>query len=201
MDGVVFLKGLGLGGGLIVAIGSQNAFLLKQGLRRQCVLMCACICILCDVALIALGVAGMGSLIAGWPGLLLLMKLGGALFLFWYGLRAARAAWRPAALTLTADSVPVSRMAIAGMALAFSLLNPHVYLDTVVLLGAIGGQQPPGTRAQFAAGAMLASVLWFLSLGYGARLLAPVFARPMAWRVLDGFIALVMWSIALSLLI
>ncbi len=199
MLGMVFLKGLGLGASLIVAIGSQNAFLLKQGLQRQFVLMCACICISCDVMLIGLGVAGMGGLIAGWPDLLLLIKIGGALFLFWYGLRAARAAWRPAALTVTAGAAPATRMAVAGMALAFSLLNPHVYLDTVVLLGSIGGQQPPGARATFAAGAMLASALWFFSLGYGARLLAPLFARPMAWRVLDGFIALVMWSIALSL--
>lgn len=199
MESAVFLKGMGLGGGLIIAIGTQNAFLLKQGLQRQYVLACTLICIACDVLLIGAGVAGMGSLIAGNPDLLFWIKAAGALFLVAYGLRAARAACRPAALTATAVAMPASLWAVMSAALAFSLLNPHVYLDTVVLLGSIGGQQPGDGRYYFAAGAMLASTLWFISLGFGARFLAPLFARPLAWRVLDGVIALVMWSIAVSL--
>ncbi len=199
MDGAVFFKGMGLGASLIIAIGTQNAFLLKQGLQRHYVFTCTCICIVCDVLLIAAGVAGMGSLITGNPSLLLWIKLAGALFLLGYGLRAARAAWRPAALVVGAAREPASYMAVVSTTFALTLLNPHVYLDTVVLLGAIGGQQVGAGRFYFGAGAMLASAIWFASLGYGARFLAPLFAKPLAWRVLDAVIAVVMWSIAVSL--
>ena len=199
MEAAAFFKGMGLGSGLIVAIGSQNAFLLRQALKRQFVLTCVAICILCDVVLIAAGVAGMGQLIVEAPGLLLWLKIAGAAFLAWYGLRAARSALRPAAMALDeGDAVPERRAVVLAM-LAFSLLNPHVYLDTVILLGSIGGQQPGNGRLFFAWGAMMASVAWFCSLGLGARYLAPLFARPMAWRILDGVIAIVMWSIAISL--
>lgn len=199
MGSAVFFKGMGLGASLIVAIGTQNAFLLRQGLQRHYVLTCVCICVVCDVLLIGAGVAGMGQLITARPALLFWIKAAGALFLFAYGLRAARAACRLAALDVAAGSAPAGQWAVIASALAFSLLNPHVYLDTVILLGSIGGQQPGQGRLHFAAGAMLASTLWFLCLGYGARLLAPLFARPAAWRVLDACIALVMWAIALSL--
>lgn len=199
MDTAVFFKGMGLGAGLIVAIGSQNAFLLRQGLQRRYVLSCVCICIACDALLIAAGVSGMGSLISGQPSLLLWIKLAGALFLLVYGLRAARAAWRPSVL-LAGTAPPASgHLAVVVAAFAFSLLNPHVYLDTVILLGSIGGQQSGAGRWHFGAGAILASALWFAGLGFGARFLAPLFAKPQAWRVLDGVIAIVMWSIALSL--
>jgi len=199
METAAFFKGMGLGGGLIVAIGSQNAFLLRQALKREFVLTCIAICILCDVVLIAAGVAGMGQLIVEAPALLLWLKIAGAVFLGWYGLRAARSALQPGALELgEAESVPNRRAVVLAM-LAFSLLNPHVYLDTVILLGSIGGQQPGNGRVFFAWGAMMASVAWFSSLGLGARYLAPVFTRPVAWRVLDGSIAIVMWSIAVSL--
>jgi L-lysine exporter family protein LysE/ArgO len=195
-----FLKGLGIGASLIIAIGAQNAFVLRQGLLRQYVFTCALICTLCDMALIYCGVAGMGLLISTHPQLLMLAKWGGAVFLLLYGLRSAWAAFRSGGLAV--DTVaPPSHAAIIVSALSFSLLNPHVYLDTVVLLGAVGGQQVGMARTAFAVGAMTASTAWFFSLAYGARLLAPVFARPMAWRVLDGLIAVVMWLIAASLVL
>ncbi|GJJ01075.1 amino acid transporter [Duganella rhizosphaerae] len=199
MEATAFLKGIGLGGSLIVAIGSQNAYLLRQALKREFVLTCIAICVICDVVLIGAGVAGMGQLITEAPALLFWIKIAGAGFLFWYGLRAARSALNPGAMT-AGDSAPVGdrRTVIAAM-LAFSLLNPHVYLDTVVLLGSIGGQQAGNGRLYFALGAMLASLLWFSSLGFGARYLTPVFAKPRAWQILDGVIALVMWGLAISL--
>lgn len=196
---IAYLKGLGMGAGLIMAIGAQNAFVLRQGLLRRHVFICALICALCDMVLISAGVAGMGSVIVAHPTLLAVAKWGGAAFLAVYGIRSAIAAFRTDGMTAASGDVG-SRAAAVAAALSFSLLNPHVYLDTVVLLGAIGGQQPDGGRLYFALGAMSASVLWFFSLSYGARLLAPLFARPVAWRVLDGIIAVVMWAIALSLL-
>jgi L-lysine exporter family protein LysE/ArgO len=199
MEVTAFLKGLGLGGGLIVAIGSQNAYLLRQALKREYVLTCIAICIVCDVLLIGAGVAGMGRLIMEAPGLLLWIKIAGAGFLFWYGLRAAWSAFNPAAMDAIADKPAASRYAVVAAMLAFSLLNPHVYLDTVVLLGSIGGQQNGDGPIYFAMGAMVASVVWFSSLGFGARFLIPVFARPRAWQVLDGLIAVVMWALALTL--
>lgn len=199
MLAAAFFKGMGLGGSLIVAIGSQNAYLLRQALKREFVLVCVAICVLCDVVLIGAGVAGMGELITQAPSLLLLIKLAGAGFLGWYGLRAARSALQPGSMQAQADSAASERRTVVAAMLAFSLLNPHVYLDTVVLLGSIGGQQAGMGRWYFAAGAMLASLLWFTSLGFGARYLTPVFARARAWQILDAVIALVMWSLAISL--
>jgi L-lysine exporter family protein LysE/ArgO len=199
METAAFLKGMGLGGGLIVAIGSQNAYLLRQALKREFVLTCVAICILCDVVLIGAGVAGMGQVITEAPALLFWLKMAGVGFLGWYGLRAARSAMRPDAMILEEGESAPDRRAVIFTMLAFSLLNPHVYLDTVVLLGSIGGQQPGSGKYYFAWGAMMASVTWFFSLGIGARYLTPVFARPLAWRILDGCIAVIMWSIALSL--
>ncbi|CDG82429.1 LysE/ArgO family amino acid transporter [Janthinobacterium agaricidamnosum] len=199
MDSAIFLKGMGLGGSLIVAIGTQNAFLLKQGLQRHYVLTCVCVCILCDALLIMAGVTGMGSVISANPNFLLWAKVGGATFLIAYGLRSARAAFRPAALTAASKETPAGYWAVIGMGLGFSLLNPHAFLDTVILLGSIGGQHEGNGRFYFAGGAIMASVLWFFTLGFGARYLAPIFAKPVAWRVLDGMIAVVMWSIAVSL--
>ena len=188
-----------MGAGLIMAIGAQNAFVLRQGLAKRYVFVSALICALCDMVLISAGVAGMGSLITAHPALLAAAKWGGAAFLAFYGLRSAIAAFRAQGLTAASQGASGYAAAIA-MAFSFSLLNPHVYLDTVVLLGAVGGQQPDGERIAFALGAMSASVLWFFGLAYGARLLAPLFARPVAWRVLDGLIAVVMWGLAVSLL-
>lgn len=201
METTAFLKGIGLGGGLIVAIGSQNAFLLRQALKGEFVLTCIAVCIACDVVLIGAGVAGMGQLIVEAPQLLFWLKIAGAAFLLWYGLRAARSALGPTALVAVDGAAVPDRRAVIVAMLAFSLLNPHVYLDTVILLGSIGGQQAGLGRWYFAMGAMLASAIWFSSLGLGARYLAPVFSRPLAWQLLDGIIAIVMWAIAVSLFI
>lgn len=200
MLGTAFFKGMGLGGGLIIAIGSQNAYLLKQGLKRESVFACVLICVVCDVLLIGAGVAGMGELITGAPALLFWIKIAGALFLGWYGVRAARSAMHPQVLPAQGiTSAASSRQAVIATMLAFSLLNPHVYLDTVILLGSVGGQQQGYGRLYFALGAMAASLLWFSALGFGARFLAPLFSRAVAWRILDAIIAVVMWILAISL--
>ncbi|KQQ33678.1 amino acid transporter [Duganella sp. Leaf126] len=193
------LKGMGLGGGLIVAIGSQNAYLLRQALKREYVYTCIAICIACDVMLIGAGVAGMGEIINRLPVLLFWIKVTGAAFLFWYGVRAAKAAWQSTSFTLDKKDTAANKSQVIAAMLAFSLLNPHVYLDTVVLLGSVGGQQPGHGPWYFAAGAMLASVIWFIGLGLGAQYLIPVFKRPVAWRILDGLIAMLMWLLAVSL--
>ena len=197
-----FFKGMAMGGGLIVAIGAQNAFLLRQALQRQYVVMCILTCICCDVLLIALGAGSVGHLIASSPILLEAVRIGGALFLIEYGRRAALSAWRGQSLLVDAgDRTQPRRGPVLRSAVALSLLNPHAWLDTVVLLGAIGAQQPDHGSMRFATGAMAASILWFSSLGLGARWLAPLFAQPRAWRTLDALIAMVMWAIAASLFI
>jgi len=197
-----FLKGMAMGGGLIVAIGAQNAFLLRQALRRQYVVMCILTCVCCDVLLIALGAGSVGRIIASNAMLLDAMRIGGALFLIEYGRRAALSAWRgQAQLVQGSNSSLPRRGSVFRTAMALSLLNPHAWLDTVVLLGAIGAQQPDHGRISFSAGAMAASILWFTSLGLGARWLAPLFSQPGAWRTLDALIAIVMWAIAASLFI
>ena len=196
MTSVAFLKGLGLGASLIMAIGSQNAHVLRMGLLRQHVGATVLVCIVCDMLLIAAGVAGMGVLIQQSPLLLELARWGEAAFLFWYGLRAWRAVLGNDSLAVAAGQTQIPLRQALLTVLAMTLLNPHVYLDTVVLLGSIGGQQPEGSRQWFVLGACCASALWFLSLGYGARLLAPLFSRPLSWRVLDGVVGSVMWSLA-----
>ncbi|NAZ87793.1 LysE/ArgO family amino acid transporter [Kineococcus indalonis] len=192
-------SGLGLGLSLIVAIGSQNAFVLRQGLRRQRVGAVVLVCVLSDVVLIAAGVAGAGAVVRGHPGVLSAVRVAGAAFLAAYGLLAARRALRPQALDAGGGRAPASLGAAVGTALALTWLNPHVYLDTVVLLGSIA-QSHPGRQWWFAGGAALGSALWFTALGRGAALLRPLFARPGAWRVLDALIAVVMLALAASLL-
>ena len=197
------ITGLLTGAGLIIAIGPQNAHVLRLGILRRQVLPTVLVCACVDATLIAAGLSGMGALVQASPILLQVAALGGALFLGWYGIKAARRAFHPQAMTIdrAGADAPATASAAIGTALAFSLLNPHVYLDTVVLLGSIGAQQPPELRRWFGLGAVAASFTWFFSLGYGARYLAPLFARPLAWRVLDGAIAATMWAIAASLLI
>lgn len=196
------VTGLLTGAGLIIAIGPQNAHVLRLGiLRRQVlptVLLCACV----DATLIAAGLLGMGALVRSSPLLMRVAAIGGAVFLGWYGLKAARRALHPEGMSIdrAAADAPATVPAALATAAAFSLLNPHVYLDTVVLLGSIGAQQPAGLRLWFGLGAAAASFAWFFALGYGARWLAPLFARPLAWRVLDVLIAATMWAIAVSLL-
>ena len=196
------VAGFALGGSLIVAIGAQNAFVLRQGLRRQRVLAVAAICTGCDWLLIAIGAGGLGRLVGSTPLLVTAVAWLGAAFLFVYGARSFWSALRPGALDADASAtITVSLATTVAAAFAVSLLNPHALLDTVVLTGGIAAQYPLAERASFAGGAMLASTAWFFSLAYGARLLAPVFARPQAWRVLDALVGAVMWWIALSLVL
>lgn len=194
------LAGLGLGLSLIVAIGAQNAFVLRQGLRREHVLVVVAICALSDAILIALGIWGLGELIEEASWLLITIRIAGAAFLVWYGIRSAIRAGRPSALNTDPGGAPISTRTVVVTAVALTWLNPHVYLDTVMLLGSIGttyGDQ----RWWFALGAMLGSVAWFTALGFGSRLLRPIFARPASWRILDGSIAVVMFGIAASLVL
>lgn len=195
------LEGLGLGAGLIIAIGAQNAYVLRQGLRRQHVFAVATLCFLVDCTLIALGAGGFAGLLRAVPSLPSLAAWGGALFLAGYSLRAFAAALRPQALKASAGPGGTTLRAALTTALALSLLNPHVYLDTVVLLGGIAARYAGQQRLAFALGAMLASALWFYGLGYGAGRLAPLFASERAWRLLDGFVGCVMALLAASLII
>ena len=197
----ILLRGFGLSAGLIVAIGAQNAFVLRQGLRRQHVWLTALICIACDILMFSIGGVGFGSLVAAVPALTTLTAWGGALFLLVYGALAFRSALRPSALEVQRNGeATLSRRAVVLTALGVSLLNPHAWLDTVVLVGGIAGQYAGGERVFFLLGAMLASTVWFHTLAFGARVLAPIFARPAAWRVLDALIGTLMWLIAFSLL-
>ncbi len=190
--------GFFLGLSLIVAIGAQNAFVLRQGLRRSHVLAVCLTCAASDAALISAGVGGLGKAIGALPWLTPLMRYGGAAFLAYYGLRSLVAALSGSAALAPEGEAEQSLAAALFTCLALTWLNPHVYLDTVVLLGSISTQYP-GEGLAFGLGASAASFLFFFSLGFGARYLRPIFARPAAWRVLDGLIALVMGSIAVNL--
>ena len=195
------LAGLGLGLSLIVAIGAQNAYVLRQGLRREHVVAVILICALSDLVLIGLGVGGAGFVFDRLPWLVIAVRFFGAAFLLIYAILAARRAIHPKATLEAGDEPAKTRLAVVvTTALALTWLNPHVYLDTVVLLGSIASTHG-SDRWWFGAGAGLASIAWFTALGLGARLLAPVFARPIAWRILDGLIAVVMLSIAVSLVV
>ncbi len=194
------LEGFLLGGGLIVAIGAQNAFILRQALLQQHVFVLCLIASASDAALIALGVGGMGTLVQSSEQLLFFVTLGGAIFLLAYGLIAARRALNPEAMKVSGEGMQSLGQAVSVL-LAFTFLNPHVYLDTVVLVGGISGQFEGNSRLAFALGAMAASFVWFFSLGYGARWLVPVFQRPAAWRVLDCIIALIMALLSISLFV
>jgi L-lysine exporter family protein LysE/ArgO len=193
-----FLTGFAMSAALIMAIGAQNLFVLRQGLKREhvgpIVLFCGC----ADAILIAAGVGGVGALLGAMPQLTLLLSIGGALFLGWYGLKAFQRMMAPEAMTVTTQGGITLGKAIGATA-AFTFLNPHVYLDTVLLMGAAGSAQPAALRPIFVLGAASASIGWFAALGYGARLLTPLFARPAAWRVLDAVVGIVMLTLAASL--
>lgn len=196
------LAGFALGASLIIAIGAQNAFVLRQGLRREHVLAVVGLCALIDATLITLGVAGLGTWIAEKPLALDAASLLGAVYLALMGALSLRSALKPDVLRAKgAGTAPESdRLApVVAATLAVSLLNPHVYLDTVVLLGSVAAHYPAAERSAFALGAIAASFVWFFSLGFGARLLAPLFAKPAAWRVLDLLVAAVMWWVAARL--
>jgi L-lysine exporter family protein LysE/ArgO len=199
-DLAIFLTGLGIGLSLILAIGAQNAFVLRQGLRGSHVLPVVLTCALSDAVLIVIGITSFARIAEILPWISPLMRFGGAAFLIWYGTRAARAALTSSAAlhVSTAPREPLRPVLLTALALTW--LNPHVYLDTVVLLGTISTQYAP-QQAVFGAGAVTGSFLFFFSLGYGASLLRPFFAQPRAWRLLEGGIALVMWAIALKLIL
>lgn len=190
--------GFALGFSLILAIGAQNAFVLRQGIRQEHVFATCLTCAVSDALLIAAGVAGFGTLAEAVPWLETVMRYGGAAFLFWYGARNFRAAWQGAQAMDTSGAAAPSLRAVLATVLMLTWLNPHVYLDTVVLLGSISAGWDD--KLSFALGAMSASFVFFFSLGYGARLLTPVFARPRAWQVLDVFVGLTMWAIAAKLI-
>lgn len=194
--------GFALGASLIIAIGAQNAFVLRQGITRQHVAPVVAICVLVDASLISLGVAGFGALVERVPSLLAIAAWGGAAFLGVHGALSLRSALAPHALHAEdARRTGGTLAAAVGTVLAVSLLNPHVYLDTVVLLGSVASQYPAEQRWWFGLGAVTASTCWFTALGFGARALAPLFERPVAWRVLDVAITAIMWSIAASLVL
>jgi L-lysine exporter family protein LysE/ArgO len=194
------LAGFATGGSLIVAIGAQNTFVLRQGLRQEHVLPIVALCATADALLILAGVAGLGEFIQAAPGALAWLRIAGAVFLAVYGWKALRRALEPHQAVVD-QGAPTTLQAAVATALAFTFLNPHVYLDTVVLVGALANQHQGAERWQFAAGAAAASVVWFSALGFGAKLLVPLFARPVTWRVLDGIIAAVMFSLAGTLLL
>lgn len=201
MELPIFIAGLSMGLSLIVAIGAQNAFVLRQGLKGEHVFAVALTCALSDAVLIVLGVTGFGRISAALPWLDPVMRFGGAAFLIWYGGRSLLSAFRSeGALAVGETGAAKPLMATLLACLAITWLNPHVYLDTVVLLGTISTQFP-GQEAWFAAGATVGSFAFFFALGYGAGFLRPVFAKPGAWRVLEALIAVIMWAIALKLLL
>lgn len=193
------IAGFGLGLSLIMAIGAQNAFVLRQGIRRSHVFAVCLTCALSDAVLIAGGVAGFGSLAQAAPWIEPVMRWGGAAFLIVYGARAFLSAWRGGAVLMVEGSAVEALGPVLATCLALTWLNPHVYLDTVVLLGSVAAQYED--RLGFAIGAMTASFVFFFTLGYGARRLAPLFARPQAWRVLDAGVGCLMWVIAAALIL
>ncbi|MES2246441.1 MAG: LysE/ArgO family amino acid transporter [Pseudomonadota bacterium] len=195
------VAGFVTGAGLIIAIGAQNAFVLRQGLQRSHVGLVVAVCALSDIALILLGVAGIGALVLEWPQLLQVLRFGGAAFLAWYGLLAAQRAWRGAGALAPDQGNEKSMRRVLLACLAFTFLNPHVYLDTMVLVGSLSTRYPGMVQWAFGLGACLASAVWFAALGFGARLLQPIFRKPQAWRVLDGCIAIFMLTLCLLLLL
>ena len=194
-----FLTGFALSAALIMAIGAQNLFVLRQGLRREHVGTIVLFCGSSDALLIAVGVGGVGTFLAAAPQLTRLLALGGAVFLGWYGVQALRRMAAPEAMAVVSGGAMTIGRAIGATA-GFTFLNPHVYLDTVLLMGAAGSAQPEAMRPLFVAGAGAASFAWFAALGYGARLLAPLFARPAAWRVLDAIVGVTMLTLAATLI-
>lgn len=200
MLGSAFTTGFALSATLIIAIGAQNAFVLRQGIRKEHVGPIVAFCALADLLLIGAGVLGLAAVLGNSPTLVALLTAAGSVFLVWYGIRALRRASLPQSLRAATGDGPLSLGGAMAQAAGFTLLNPHVYLDTVLLMGSIGTRQPPDMRAWFVGGAACASGVWFTTLGFGARLLAPVFARPRAWQVLDTIVGLTMLALAVMLI-
>lgn len=195
---LAYAQGMGTGAGLIIAIGAQNAFVLSQGIRKNHVLLIPLICAVCDAALVAVGVTGVGRIIASDPMFSKIAGIGGAIFLFGYGARAFVSAFK--GNQLDADQTAAMSMKAAVLAtLAVTLLNPHVYIDTVLLVGSLAGQFQAPDHLAFGAGAITSSFVWFFSLSIGATFLAPVFKQKTSWRILDSFVGVVMWVIGFSI--
>ena len=194
------IKGFGMGASLIMAIGAQNAFVLKQGLKRHHLFLTAITCFICDSILIVLGVSGLGMIINESPNLVNALRWGGAAFLVAYAIRSFMSVFKPHALVAELESnVKKNRWATLLALLAFTLLNPHTYVDTFLILGGIGAQHPVDEHLPFMVGALIASFIWFFGLTYGASTLSHVFRNPRAWQILDTIMGFVMLSIAYSL--
>lgn len=197
----LILKGAIISGSLIMAIGGQNAFVLKQGLLRENIFVVVLTCFLCDVALMTVGVLGLGSIISKNEWLSWLLAASGSLFLFWYGYRSFYSALKSSnalnEATSSSEEKGIGRAIL--ITLSITLLNPHVYLDTVVVVGGVAGTMPLDHKLQFLVGALLASFVWFFGLGYGSRALLPIFKNPRAWRILEFLIGCTMWWIAFEL--
>jgi L-lysine exporter family protein LysE/ArgO len=200
MSGLAFLQGLGIGAGLIIAIGAQNAFVLTQSIKRQHAGLIALVCMLCDGLLIMLGTLGIGSLVASNPQWIVLATWVGALFLFIYGLQSFYSLFKRSAILEAGPGASMTPRYAILITLGLTLLNPHVYLDTVVLLGSISGLYAGTQRVQFALGAITASIGWFTLLASIGRPLGRLFSTARAWKVLDLFIGLTMWGVGGSLL-
>ncbi|MEM8833678.1 MAG: LysE/ArgO family amino acid transporter [Pseudomonadota bacterium] len=200
----IFLKGMVLGASLIIAIGLQNAFILRQGIKNHHIFAACVTAITVNVFLIGVGVLGFGYLIEQHPSLIDWITWGGAAFLFVYGLKSFISALKPQDMSNENAKGMIkegSAKEVVLIILGISVLNPHVYLDTVILIGGLSASYGEIGKYYFGAGAMLASCLWFFALGYGARMLSPLFERPRAWQVLDILIGITMWAIAVSLLV
>jgi L-lysine exporter family protein LysE/ArgO len=194
------VAGFALGGGLIVAIGAQNAFIIRQGVLNQHVFWLCLFCAFSDAILIWGGTYSLGLILRQMPLLIPVMTYGGVAFLIWYGVKAARRVLHPQSLAEEGKTTTSLFMALASCA-AFTWLNPHVYLDTVVLVGSIANARPPGEQAPFALGASLASFVWFFAIGYGAKALRGPLSKPLVWRGIDACIALIMFWLAIKLLL
>ena len=196
-----FIQGFGVSAGLIIAIGAQNAHVLTLGIKRHYPLSVALICSLCDALLIIAGVIGMGMLLEQFPNLTLIATVGGSVFLAVYGIKALFSAFKPQTLQIEESEDHPSFKLIIVSTIMVTLLNPHVYLDTMVLIGTVGGQYDGNQKLVFAFGAVLASFVWFFSLTWGANKLRPLFQSRQAWQILDGFVAITMLTLALLLLL
>ncbi|WP_290923382.1 LysE/ArgO family amino acid transporter [Halodesulfovibrio sp.] len=194
-----FFQGFGTCGGLIMAIGAQNAFLLSQSVRKNHHLTIALMCIMADMLLIGLGVFSVGRIVASSPEIKVFATFFGAAFLLWYGFCAFRSACKPGVLTTSSDATRSLRSVVLTT-LAVTFLNPHTYLDTVVLMGSLGGQFIGNGKIYFWIGGVCASAIWFGALAFGGQALAPLFRKPSSWRILDGTVCAVMWLIAAGLI-
>lgn len=198
---IPWFEGFALTSGLIMAIGAQNAFVLKQGIKRQHLLLTAITCFVCDSLLVVIGVLGLGAAIQDWPILMNILRYAGAIFLIGYGIRSFRNVFHPHALIASLENeANQSRLKTLLTLLAFTFLNPHTYIDTVLILGSVGAEHPPHEQLPFILGALSFSFIWFFGLTYGASALSPVFKNPKAWQILDTIMGFVMFGIAATLI-